>query len=454
MSNLSIFKIGIGPSSSHTVGPFVAGNEFLKDLNLDEITRIKVTLFGSLSLTGKGHLSDIAVVLGLSGLNVKTISAKQKQVVLLRLNERKLLLGGVKEIDFNENSDIIFSNEFKQYHENALTIEAFANNTCIKAKTYYSVGGGFIKNEDEIKCQSNSSDEKNYDYSFDSATELLWLCNKYNKNIAEIAMLYELNFNSEEYINNYCKEIYEAMHDSFIAGANSNELILPGPIKLKRRAPALAKKLALLGDKRLNRKGDLDFIDYFSLYAMSVSEENAAGNRVVTAPTNGACAVVPAVLLYLKEHVKSMSEKDIRDFLLVSMAIGSLFKKNASISGAEAGCQAEIGSASSMAAASFAFSMGASPIDCCSAAEIAMEHHLGLTCDPVAGLVQIPCIERNVFGAIKAVSAAKMAMDRESAPSVGLDEVIKTMYETGKDMDTRYKETSLAGLATNYKKFC
>lgn len=454
MSNLSIFKIGIGPSSSHTVGPFVAGNEFLKGLNLKEITRIKVTLFGSLSLTGKGHLSDIAVVLGLSGLNVKTISPEQKQVVLLRLNERKLLLGNEFEIDFDENSDIIFSKEFKSYHENALTIEAFSNNTCVKSKTYYSVGGGFIKSEDEISKTNQTNQEKNYDYSFDSATELLWLCNKYNKNIAEIAMLYELNFNSEEYINNYCKEIYEAIQDSFKAGANSNELILPGPIKLKRRAPALAKKLMLLDDKNLNRKGDLDFIDYFSLYAMSVSEENAAGNRVVTAPTNGACAVVPAVLLYLKEHVKSMSEKDIRDFLLVSMAIGSLFKKNASISGAEAGCQAEIGSASSMAAASFAFSMGASPIDCCSAAEIAMEHHLGLTCDPVAGLVQIPCIERNVFGAIKAVSAAKMAMDRESAPSVGLDEVIKTMYETGKDMDTRYKETSLAGLATNYKKFC
>lgn len=454
MSNLSIFKIGIGPSSSHTVGPFVAANEFLKDLDINNTDSIKVTLFGSLSLTGKGHLSDIAIILGLSGLNVKTITLKEKQEVLLRLSEQKLLLNGKKLINFNENTDIAFSNEFKKYHENALEIKAFSKEKLIKSKIYYSVGGGFIKSEDEINSQDLNNQEKHFDYSFESAAELLWLCNKHNKNIAEIAMLYELNFHTQEYIDNYCKEIFNAMNDSFLAGSSSNELILPGAIRLKRRAPALAKKLAKLDDGHLHRKVDLDFIDYFSLYAMSVAEENASGNRVVTAPTNGACAVVPAVLLYLKNHVKSMNDKDIRDFLLVAMAIGSLFKKNASISGAEAGCQAEIGSASSMAAAAFAFSLGAVPIECCSAAEIAMEHHLGLTCDPVAGLVQIPCIERNVFGAIKAVSAAKMAMDRDSAPSVGLDEVIKTMYETGKDMDTRYKETSLAGLAINYKKFC
>ncbi|MBZ7987131.1 L-serine ammonia-lyase [Campylobacter canadensis] len=457
MSNLSIFKIGIGPSSSHTVGPFSAGGAFIQNLDIDNVNKIKVTLFGSLSLTGKGHLSDIAVLLGLSGLCVKTISKEEKNEVLNKMNNKKLLLAGKKEIDFVYEEDIIFSKEFKKLHENALSIVAYdKNNKVLKEQTYYSVGGGFIKEEEQMLNENtnSSADNESKAYEFSSATELLWLCNKYNQNIAQIALNYELNFHTEEYVNNYCKEIYLAMKDSYLSGRDSNELILPGPIKLKRRAPALAKKLQALHEKGMNRKDDLDFIDYFSLYAMSVAEENAAGNRVVTAPTNGACAVVPAVLFYIKNHVKDLKDKEIRDFLLVAMAIGSLFKKNASISGAEAGCQAEIGSASSMAAAAFAFSMGAVPIDCCSAAEIAMEHHLGLTCDPVAGLVQIPCIERNVFGAIKAVSAAKMAMDRDSAPSVGLDEVIKTMYETGKDMDTRYKETSLAGLATNYKSLC
>lgn len=454
MSNLEIFKIGIGPSSSHTVGPMVGAKRFVDELKeeklFDKVTSIKVVLHGSLSLTGKGHLSDMASILGLSGLVAKTLTSSQKAEALRLLDLKKLNLGGEKLIDFSDD-DIIFDNSFLKLHENGFIIKAYHGNDLLKEKDFYSVGGGFVKTKEEMTSESSSDSGAHLPFYFDKASALLWLCNKHNKNIAEISLNYELNFHSLDYINNYCKDIYLAMKESFIAGSTSTEYTLPGVIKLRRRAPFLAKKLS---SQSMQRVDDLDFIDYFSLYAMSIAEENASGNKVVTAPTNGACAVVPAVLLYLKNHKKDIKGLQIRDFLLVAMAIGSLFKKNASISGAEAGCQAEIGSASSMAAAAFAYSLGACASDCCSAAEIAMEHHLGLTCDPVAGLVQIPCIERNTFGAIKAVSAAKMAMDRDSEPSVGLDEVIRTMYETGKDMNLKYKETSLGGLAKNFSKHC
>lgn len=443
-SNLSIFKIGVGPSSSHTVGPMLACNLFCNALgeNVSQVERIKVELYGSLSLTGRGHLTDMACVIGLNGIRAKELTPSLKEdTISLAIKDHKINLAGKKEIDFHYDRDIIFYQDFLPLHENGMRVSAFnQRGQSILSEVYYSVGGGFVATEEALSNPQQQVQDQKLEIDFASAKELLSLCEKYNKNIAEISMDYEKQFNSQEYIQNYCKEIWDAMQDSYRNGC-STEGILPGPLKLKRRAPELLKS-------DFDPKDPLTFIDQVSLYAIAIAEENGAGGRVVTAPTNGACAVVPAVMLYLRALYEDEFDKKVLDFMLVAIAIGSLYKKNASISGAEAGCQAEIGSASSMAAAAAAYVMGGDAYQICSAAEIAMEHHLGLTCDPVAGLVQIPCIERNAFGAIKAISAARMAISRKSQPKIGLDEVIKTMYQTGKDMDHRYKETSLGGLAS------
>ena len=443
-SNLSIFKIGVGPSSSHTVGPMLACNLFCNALgeNVSKVERIKIELYGSLSLTGKGHLTDMACIIGLNGIRAKDLSASLKdETISLAMQNHKINLAGRKEIDFSYERDVIFYQDFLPLHENGMKVSAYdCNGGVVLEQVYYSVGGGFVATEEALKNPPKQEQHKDIKISFSNAKELLALCEKHKKTIAQISMEYEEQFNSKEYIQKYCSEIWEAMQDSYRNGC-STEGILPGPLKLKRRAPELLKS-------DFDPKDPLSFVDQVSLYAIAIAEENGAGGRVVTAPTNGACAVVPAVMLYLQAFYGSEFDCKVVDFLLVAIAIGSLYKKNASISGAEAGCQAEIGSASSMAAAAAAYIMGGDAYQICSAAEIAMEHHLGLTCDPVAGLVQIPCIERNAFGAIKAISAARMAISRKSQPKVGLDEVIKTMYQTGKDMDHRYKETSLGGLAS------
>lgn len=454
MSNLSIFKIGVGPSSSHTVGPMIVGNAFCESIRsrLDLIARVKIELYGSLSLTGRGHLTDMACIIGLSGISPREFDASSKDRILnLALESHRLNLASCKEIAFSYSDDVVFCNDFLPLHENGMRLSAFAHSgELIKTQVYYSIGGGFIMTQEELENPVIKNEETHLSFDFSSARELLSLCQTHQKSIAEISMEYEKQFSSKEDIEAYCLEIWEAMKQSYHNGCHPSSDVLPGLLKLKRRAPELYRR-----HQRSSHTDPLSLLDDISLYAIAIAEENGAGGKVVTAPTNGACAVVPAVMLYLENQLGSkFDDRAIIDFLLTAMAIGSLYKKNASISGAEAGCQAEIGSASSMAAAGMAMILGASNDQVCSAAEIAMEHHLGLTCDPVAGLVQIPCIERNAFGAIKAISSARIAMSRESQPKIGLDEVISTMYQTGKDMDLRYKETSLGGLAKTLGSVC
>lgn len=457
MSNLNIFKISIGPSSSHTLGPLLIGNRFCEDIAeiLDKVTHLQVILYGSLSFTGRGHLTDKAILWGLTNLRPETISATEQQEVLRRVNEEELLcLAGRKDIIFTEQ-DLIFSEEFLPLHPNALriVIQDEAGNS-LGIYTYYSIGGGFIMDEKSLaelgaqgKLGNKNQDKSANFWELENAHSALVKAEQQGWNLWELSWNYELQFNSAEYIRNYCLQMWNLMQTTYENGVNSEEKVLPGVLHLKRRARALAKTLSMTADP-------LSVLDYVSLYAMAVSEENASGKRVVAAPTNGACAVVPAVMLYLKNHTPNFTDEQAIRFLLSAMLIGGFYKKNASISGADAGCQAEIGSASSMAAGAMATILGAPLQIAFSAAEIAMEHHLGMTCDPVAGLVQIPCIERNAFGAIKAISAARMALRRESDPKVSLDDVIKTMYQTGKDMHMKYKETSLGGLASTLSNLC
>ncbi|XGQ69672.1 L-serine ammonia-lyase [Campylobacter hepaticus] len=452
-SNLNIFKIGVGPSSSHTLGPMLAGNLFCKQAfkNLDEIVRIEVILYGSLSLTGKGHLSDKAVIWGLSGLEAKNLSASiQDEVNQNAFKKGEINFCGRKKLNFNYEKDMIFSKDFLPLHENGMLIKAYnCKGVLVQEQTYYSIGGGFVLTALELEKQGKNShqNQKQLDIKLNNAKEALELCDKQNWDLAELSYQYELQFHTKEEIYTYCFEIWEVMQEVYYNGTHSNEIYLPGTLHLKRRAKGLKERISMTSDP-------MGIIDFISLYAIAIAEENASGAKVVTAPTNGACAVIPAVMLYLKNHTIGFNDEKVVKFLLTAMLIGSFYKKNASISGAEAGCQAEIGSASSMAAGAMATVLGANAFKACNAAEMAMEHHLGLTCDPVRGLVQIPCIERNAFGAIKAISAARMAMTRKSTPRVSLDEVIETMYETGKDMNYKYKETSLGGLATNLKTIC
>lgn len=454
MSNLSIFKIGVGPSSSHTLGPMLAGNLFCEKIShqLQKIHRIQIFFYGSLSLTGKGHLSDSAIIWGLNNIKAKDLDASTQEKILTNtLKHKKLLLCGKKEIDFEYEKDLIFSKQFLLLHENGLVLKALdeAGNT-IDEETYYSIGGGFVKTAQElqdIKENGIQEEQTGLRLSFNHAKDILVFCQKEGKNLIEASLEYELQFNSLDFINNYCLEIWQTMQEVYENGVHPKDTTLPGKLKLNRRAPGLFNRIQPTADP-------LGIIDFISLYAIAVAEENASGAKVVTAPTNGACAVNPAVMLYLKNHTVGFNDRKAIEFLLVGMLIGSLYKKNASISGAEAGCQAEIGVASSMAAAAMASVLGSDAFIASNAAESAMEHHLGLTCDPVGGLVQIPCIERNAFGAIKAIMAARMAMSRKSTPKVTLDEVILTMYNTGKDMNLKYKETSLGGLATTLSSLC
>ncbi len=452
-SNLSIFKVGVGPSSSHTLGPMVAGNLFCQDVEpiLDKVARIKIYLHGSLALTGIGHLSDKAIIWGLNGLIAQNLTRQiQDDFINKALKEHKLLLCGKKEIPFNYEQDIIFIDKNLPHHENGLIIQALdEHGIIILIKEYYSIGGGFVKSKEDMeqKTQTGTDDSSKLDIVCDNATNSLAICEKNNWNLATLSFEYEKQFNDEKYIRDYCLNIYDVMQDCYKNGCNPVEEYLPGSLHLRRRAKGLAERVRATTDP-------MGIIDFISLYAIAISEENASGARVVTAPTNGACAVIPAVMLYLKNHTIGFNDDQAVNFILTAMLIGSFYKRNASISGAEAGCQAEIGAASSMAAAAMATVLGASAHIACNAAEVAMEHHLGLTCDPVGGLVQIPCIERNAFGAIKAISAARMSMTRKSTPRVSLDDVIKTMYQTGKDMNSKYRETSLGGLAINTTSYC
>lgn len=446
-----LFKIGIGPSSSHTVGPMKAAKKFVDCLIklgvLEKITRIQVNIYGSLSATGIGHHTDKAVIVGLAGYDPATVDIELINPLFEQvLKTEKLVLDtGRHEIEFSYGKGLIFHSSALPLHENGLVFTAFSGNEALLTKTYYSIGGGFIVEEEEFGKPSVLTQE--IPYPFRSAYELLTLCRESGLSISALVMQNELSKRSQSEIEAYFSSIWDVMKNCMEKGMKT-EGILPGVIKISRRAPILRRQLTAESEQN---KDPMRIIDWVNMFALAVSEENAAGGRVVTAPTNGACGIIPAVIAYYDHFIQSVQMEELMRFFLTSGAIGLLYKRNASISGAEVGCQGEIGVACSMAAAGLAELMGATPQQVCIAAEIAMEHNLGLTCDPVAGLVQVPCIERNAINGIKAINATRMALLRQSEPRVCLDTVIETMYETGKDMDPKYRETSCGGLATKVK---
>lgn len=454
-SVFEIFKIGIGPSSSHTVGPMRIACMFIKEAFdngvLKDCTRVKVDLFGSLGATGRGHSSDKAVVLGLMGnlpQSVDMIEAKKRLADTLEHNKINLL--EIKRVDFNFEKDVLLhANKFLDFHPNGMTLYMYApNEKLLKKKTYYSIGGGTVVSEDEIdSCKKEK--QIDFPYGFDSADELLKKCRENSLHVSTIMMENEKVFRSEEDIKKGLLEIWIVMQDCVKEGCNTTGE-LPG-LGVKKRANSIYNKLK-------NKDGfamidPLEVMDWINLWALAVNEQNACGQKVVTAPTNGAAGIIPAVMHYMNKFLGSsfadFNEDKIIDFLLTAGAIGLLYQKNASISGADVGCQGEVGVACSMAAAALAEAMGGTIEQVENAAEIAMEHSLGLTCDPVGGLVQVPCIERNAVASVRAVNAARMALNGDGSHYVSLDSVIKTMYETGKDMMSKYKETSQGGLAVN-----
>jgi len=447
ISIFDMFKVGIGPSSSHTVGPMKAGKQFVDDLVekglIDDVTRVAVDVYGSLSLTGKGHHTDIAIIMGLAGNQPDTVDIDAIPAFIrdVETRGRLLLAQGRVEVDFPANDGMRFRSENMSLHENAMQIHAWAGETLIYSKTYYSIGGGFIVDEEHFGKEA--SDAVQVPYPFASATEMLGYCKDTGLSLSGMVMQNELALHSKQEIEAYFGNIWQTMRACIDRGMNT-EGILPGPLRVPRRASAL-RRLLVASDKLSH--DPMNVIDWVNMFALAVNEENAAGGRVVTAPTNGACGIVPAVLAYYDHFIEPVTPEIYIRYFLASGAIGALYKMNASISGAEVGCQGEVGVACSMAAAGLAEILGASPEQVCVAAEIGMEHNLGLTCDPVAGQVQVPCIERNAIASVKAINASRMAMRRTSEPRVSLDKVIETMYETGKDMNAKYRETSRGGLA-------
>lgn len=445
-SAFEIFKIGVGPSSSHTVGPMKAAKEFIDDLRsrgtLRDITKITVDVYGSLSLTGKGHHTDTAIIMGLGGNSPETVDIEAIPEFIQRVQQTERLPVGLHchTVDFPADA-LKFHAESLPLHENGMQIHAWIDNKLEYSKTYYSIGGGFIVDEENFgKADTN---EVTVPYPFTNAEELLEQCKTHGLSISKLVLENEKCFHSEEEINTSFGKIWKVMHQAIERGCHT-EGLLAGPLRVPRRAPALYRQLVT--GERLS-SDPMVIIDWVNMFALAVSEENASGGRVVTSPTNGAAGIIPAVLAYFDKFIQSVGKKEYTKFFLAAAAIGYLYKRNASISGAEVGCQGEVGVACSMAAAGLAELMGASPAQVCIAAEIGMEHNLGLTCDPVAGQVQVPCIERNAIAAVKAVNACRMAMRRSSDPTVSLDKVIATMYETGKDMLPKYRETSQGGLA-------
>jgi len=452
MTIFNLFKIGIGPSSSHTVGPMLIAKRFcyeIKEQNyFKDITRIKIELFGSLGSTGVGHHSDIAVLLGLLGNTPKNIEIDLITQTIQNIKETsKINLLNEKQIDFNIQEDLIlYKNKSLPFHPNAIQLSIYNNKEeILHTKTFYSIGGGEILSEDEIEKEKTK--EKVIPYNFKNANELLSMCKKHKLSIPELIYKNEEEYRSKDEINIELLKIWQVMEECIQKGLKKDG-ILPGGLNVPKRAFKIHQKL-------INQKfhDPLSFVDWINLYALAVNEENACGGRVVTAPTNGAAGIIPAVLQYILDFLnkdKKQEEQIILNFLLTAGAIGLLYQKNASISGADVGCQGEVGVACSMAAAGIAQYLDGSINQIENAAEIAMEHNLGLTCDPIGGLVQIPCIERNAMASMKAVNAARMALNGNGKHYVSLDKVIKTMYDTGKDMQNKYKETSMGGLAVHY----
>ncbi|MDE2271902.1 MAG: L-serine ammonia-lyase [Xanthomonadaceae bacterium] len=454
VSVFDVFKIGIGPSSSHTIGPMRAAARFVERWltetgDLDRVARVQVELFGSLALTGRGHGTDKAVICGLEGHWPDQIDPDAIPPLLERVRAAKRIrLGGNRDIAFDEKTDLLFNKRQKlPYHVNGMRYTAFdADGAVIVTRDYYSVGGGFVVNTDEAAADRIVADTTPLPYPFHSGDELISLCEKHGISIARLMLENEKVWRTEPEIRAGLLNVWQAMQDCVARGLRSPGE-LPGGLHVARRAPAMYAELRDRPEASL--KDPLSVLDWVNLYALAVNEENAAGGRVVTAPTNGAAGVVPAVLHYYDRFCPKSSEQGVIDFLLTAGAIGILYKENASISGAEVGCQGEVGVACSMAAGALVAAQGGSVHQVENAAEIGMEHNLGLTCDPIGGLVQIPCIERNAMAAVKAINAQRMAMKSDGKHRVSLDKVIKTMRDTGRDMKDKYKETSRGGLAVN-----
>ena len=450
ISVFDLFKIGIGPSSSHTVGPMYAAKQFLfncmEQFPLTKISSVKIELFGSLALTGKGHGSDTAILLGLEGEEPTSVEPEQIPNRLKRIRKnRTLCLMNEHKIYFEEEKSFIFKYEdFLPHHSNGMRFTVF-DDDCkkLREQNLYSVGGGFILNTEEIQNENEDCGAQ-IPFPFRTCEERLEHCTKTGMTCRELMWINEQTWRSESDIWTGLLEIWGVMQECTQRGMSSTETHLPGGLDVRRRAPELYKELV-----NNPENSAAEMMDWVSLFAMAVNEENAAGGRIVTAPTNGGGGVIPAVMHYCHRFRSEFNEDKIITFLLTAAAIGILFKEGASISAAEVGCQGEIGVACSMAAGGLAAVMGCTPRQIANAAEIGMEHNLGLTCDPVGGLVQVPCIERNTMGAIKAINAARLARRGDGNHIISLDKVINTMHKTGKDMMHIYKETSLGGLAVN-----
>ena len=457
VSVFDLFKIGIGPSSSHTVGPMRAARMFVARLTheglLARTARVKSDLYGSLGATGKGHGSDKAVLLGLAGHEPDTVDIEKVPGELEAMRANKMvLLGGSQAISFDEPADLVMHRrETLPFHANGMRFTAFdAAGVEIENRVYYSVGGGFVVSDevaaDGSKQKTIAPDTTVLPHPFHSGDDLLKLTSEHKISIAELMRRNERHWRTDDEVHAGLMKIWKVMQECVVRGCRT-EGILPGGFKVKRRAAQLYRDLTVNPEAAM--RDPLIVMDWVNLYALAVNEENAAGGRVVTAPTNGAAGIVPAVLHYYTRFVQGANDAGVVDFMLTAAAIGILYKENASISGAEVGCQGEVGVACSMAAAGLAAVMGGTPEQVENAAEIGMEHHPGLTCDPVGGLVQIPCIERNAIASVKAINAARMALRGDGTHHVSLDKVIKTMRETGADMQTKYKETARGGLAVN-----
>ncbi len=451
LSVFELFKVGIGPSSSHTMGPMLAAAAFLDQLRASRFSPagVRASLHGSLAFTGVGHATDRAVLLGLAGFMPDDYDAERAEQALQAIKRDKVVEpAGLGSLKLDPEADLIFDYGAPlPGHANGLILMAVdAQGDVLLQETYYSVGGGFVLTEAELNQGSDNEDGPPIPYPFHTAAEMLAMCRASGKTIAELKSENELSRMDARALDAGLARIWEVMRACMDRGL-ATEGILPGGLKVKRRALGIRRALEAERGKNLTAPHTVN--DWISVYAMAVNEENAAGGQVVTAPTNGAAGVIPATIRYWLDHVPGATERRIGEFLLTAAAIGALVKINASISGAECGCQAEVGSAAAMAAAGFAAVLGGTPEQVENAAEIALEHHLGMTCDPVKGLVQVPCIERNGLGAIKAVSAASLALRGDGTHFVPLDAAIETMRQTGQDMSEKYKETALGGLAVN-----
>ena len=454
VSTFDLYKIGIGPSSSHTVGPMRAAARFVEHHlaeagRLPAVARVRAEMFGSLALTGRGHGTDKAVLMGLEGQWPNLIDPDLIPAALERIRgEKRVRLNGTHDVVFNEKTDLIMNKRQKlPFHTNGMRFAAFdATGQEIATRDYYSVGGGFVVNQDEAAEDRIVADTTPLAHPFSSGDELLARCAASGISIAQLMLENERAWRTEAQVHDGLRELWRAMQDCVARGIRASGT-LPGGLHVVRRAPSLHAELTSKPEAAM--RDPLTVLDWVNLYALAVNEENAAGGRVVTAPTNGAAGIMPSVLHYYDRFCPGANEAGVFEFLLTAAAVGILYKENASISGAEVGCQGEVGVACSMAAAGLTAALGGTPGQIENAAEIGMEHNLGLTCDPIGGLVQIPCIERNAMGAVKAINASRMALRGDGKHKVSLDKVIRTMRDTGRDMQDKYKETSRGGLAVN-----